>query len=170
MPLTGTVTPGKENDGVYVLTATYEDKAVNNVPSLKATDALILRSSFLRPNEADGLRIARKANWQGNHSLQNLLDGAHGMYKNVDLTDVKKATIAAFINPKDNLGGTVEVRIDKPDGQLLGQVNISGAGVSQATTALAPVTGHHDLYLVFKNSTARDKSMFNFTGIQLLNK
>jgi hypothetical protein len=92
------------------------------------------------------------------------------MYKNIASTGVRLATIVAFINPKDNMGGTAEIRIDKPDGQLLGQVSVSATGVSQNTTALAPVTGHHDLYIVFKNSTIRDKSMFNFAGIQLVNK
>src|SRR5690606_13787085 len=28
LPIEGTVTPGKETDGVYVLTATYDDKSV----------------------------------------------------------------------------------------------------------------------------------------------
>jgi cytochrome c len=169
LPLAGSVTPGKEDDGVYVLTATYQDKAVNSVPSLTTTDALIMRSSFLRANESEDLRIARKATWQGNHFLQNLLDGAHGVYKNVDLTGVKKATIVAFIQ-NDNPGGTVEIRMDKPDGQLLGQANVTASGSSKVTATLTPVTGHHDLYVVFKNSAIRDKSMFNFGGIQLGNK
>jgi cytochrome c len=170
LPLAGSVTPGKEDDGVYVLTATYQDKPVNNVPSLTTTDALILRSAFLRANEAEDLRIARKANWQGNHSLQNLLDGAHAVYKNIDLTGVKKATIISYLNPNDNPGGTVEIRLDKPDGQLLGQGSITAPAVSRVTTSITPVTGHHDLYVVFKNSAVRDKSMFNFGGIQLGNK
>jgi cytochrome c len=170
LPLAGAVTPGKEEDGVYVLTATYEDKSVNGIPSLTTTDALILRSSFLRANEAGELRMARHANWQGNHSLQNLMDGAHAVYKNVDLTGVNKATIIAYINPKDNPGGTVEIRLDKPDGELLGQGNVTAPAMSRVTTSLKPVTGHHDLYIVFKNSAVKDKSMFNFGGLQLGNK
>ena len=170
LPLAGSVTPGKEDDGVYVLTATYEDKSVNGIPSLTTTDALILRSSFLRANEAEDLRFARHANWQGSHSLQNLMNGAHAVYKNVDLTGVKKATIIAYINPKDNPGGTVEIRLDKPDGELLGEGNITAPAMSRVATSLKPVTGHHDLYIVFKNSAVKDKSMFNFGGLQLGNK
>ena len=170
LPLEGSVTPGKEDDGVYVLTATYEDKAVNGIPSLTATDALILRSSFLRANEAENLRIARHATWQGTHSLQNLMNGALAVYKNIDLTGVKKATIIAYINPKDNPGGTVEIRLDKPDGELLGQGSVTAPAMSRVTAALKPVTGHHDLYIVFKNSEVKDKSMFNFGGLQLGNK
>jgi cytochrome c len=170
LPLAGSVTPGKEDDGVYVLTATYEDKSVNGIPSLTTTDALILRSAFLRANEAQDLRIARHASWQGNHMLQNLMDGAHAVYKNVDLTGVKNAIVIGFINPNDNPGGTVEIRLDKPDGELLGQANIKAPAMSRVTASLKPVAGHHDLYVVFKNSAAKDKSMFNFGGLQLGNK
>src|SRR5688500_7572216 len=102
LPLTGAAMPGKEEDGVYVLTASYKDKPTNNVPALTATDALVLRNSFMRANEVDALRLARKNNWQGQHSLQNLLDGAHAVYKNIDLTAVKKATLIAYIEPKEN--------------------------------------------------------------------
>jgi cytochrome c len=167
LPLAGAATPGKETDGVYVLTTTYSDKPVNNVPSLTATDALVLRSAFLKPNEVDALRIARKANWQGNHSLQNLLDGAHALYKNIDLTRVEKATIMAYIDPKDNKGGIVELHLDKADGPLLGTVKITATGVSSVSTAIKPTTGHHDLYIVFKNPEIKDKPMFNFGGLRL---
>ena len=171
LPLAGSATPGKEADGVYVLTASYLDKPVNNVPSLTATDALVLRNAFLRPNEIDIVHIARKANWQGQHSLQNILDGARAAYKNVDLTGVKKATVMAYIDPKENLGGGIaEIRVDKPDGPLLGTTRIVASGPSSVTTAIQPTTGHHDLYIVFKNSEIRDKPMFNFGGIRLENR
>jgi cytochrome c len=171
LPLVGAAMPGKESDGVYVLTATYVDKPVNNVPSLTATDALVLRNAFLRPNEIDIVQIARKANWQGQHSLQNILDGAQAAYKNVDLTGVKKATVMAYIDPKENRGGGIaEIRADKPDGPLLGTAKIVASGSSSVTTIIQPTTGHHDLYIVFKNSEIRDKPMFNFGGIRLENR
>ena len=171
LPLSGAATPGKETDGVYVLTATYADKPVNNVPSLTATDALVLRNALLRPNEVDVVHIARKANWQGQHSLQNVLDGARAMYKNVDLTGVKKATVMAYIDPKENRGGGIaEIRADKADGPLLGTAKVSASGGSAVSTLIQPTTGHHDLYIVFKNSEIRDKPMFNFGGIRLENR
>ena len=161
----------KKTDGVYVLTATYADKPVNNVPSLTATDALVLRNALLRPNEVDVVHIARKATWQGQHSLQNVLDGARAMYKNVDLTGVKKATVMAYIDPKENRGGGIaEIRADKADGPLLGTAKVSASGGSAVSTLIQPITGHHDLYIVFKNSEIRDKPMFNFGGIRLENR
>ena len=168
--MSGTVTPGKEEDGVYVLTATYTDKQINNIPSLSSTDAIVLRSSFLRPNQIDEVRIARKATFQDRQSLENILDGAHAVYKNIDLTGVKKATVIA-IKPEGNLGGGVaEIHMDKADGPLLGAVNVTASGTSSISTKIEPAAGYHDLYIVFKNSKVRDKPMFTFVGIRLENK
>ena len=171
LPLSGTVVPGKEEDGAYILTATYTDKQINEIPSLSATDALVLRSSFLTPNQIDDVQIARKSTFQGKHSLDNILDGAHAVYKNIDLTGVKKATVMAFIRPEANRGGgVVEIHLDKSDGPLMGTVNVTASGASNISTKIEPTTGYHDLYIVFKNSKIRDKPMFNFGGIRLENK
>jgi cytochrome c len=167
LPVQGSATPGKEQDGVYVLTATYADQPVSNVPSLTSTDALVLRSGYLRANEVAGLGIARAANWQGNHSLQNLLDGAFARYKNLDLTSVKKATVMSYFDA-ESIGGTVEIHIDKVDGPLLGTVKVSSTGAT--ATSLQPASGHHDLYIVFKNAAAKDKPMFTFSGLKLENR
>lgn len=77
----------------------------------------------------------------------------------------------AYIDPKDNRGGgTAEIHLDKVDGPLLGAVKITASGVSAVTTAIDAATGHHDLYVVFKNPAAKDKPMFNFVGIRLENR
>jgi hypothetical protein len=77
----------------------------------------------------------------------------------------------AYIRPESNLGGgIVEIHLDKADGPLLGTVNITASGASSMSTKIEPTTGHHDLYIVFKNSKTPDKPMFNFGGIRLENR
>ena len=53
LPLAGTVTPGKEEDGAYLLTATYYDKGAGNLPSIPAAHTVVLRSPFLKADEAN---------------------------------------------------------------------------------------------------------------------
>jgi cytochrome c len=171
LPLAGTVVAGKEQDGVYVLTATYKDKSISNLPSLEATDALILRSSFLRANDIDQVQIARKNDFQGNISLENILNGASAVFKNIDLTGIKTVTMMAYINPKATLiGGEAEIHLDKTDGPLLGSVKVSTSGASSVSIKIPTTTGYHDLVIVFKNSTVKDKPMFTFGGLRLENK
>jgi cytochrome c len=171
LPLTGTVVAGKEQDGVYVLTATYKDKSKNDIPSLESTDAMILRSAFLRARDIDQVRIARKNNFQGNIALENILDGSLAIFKNIDLTDVKSATMMAYINPNDKRGGgEAEIHLDQPNGPLLGTVKITASGGSAVTTKIPATTGYHDLIIVFKNPSMKERPMFNFSGLRLENK
>ena len=127
---------------------------------------------MLGASQVDELNKARKITYEGNTSLENVTDGAFAGYKNLDLTGIKKATLLTFVlDPGQNPGGEIEVRLDKPDGKLLGKVTASDKrGLSKLVTALEQETGFHDLYVVFKNPLAGDKSMFYFGGIQLQNK
>ncbi len=171
LPLSGTVAAGREEDGAYILTATYFDKGVDKVPALSASDAVVLRSGLLNANQADELHIARKVNNQGRWALENVRNGSHAVYKNLDLTDVKKATLTAFIRDVAmNPGGDIEVRLDKPDGKLLGKVTASKAGLSTLPVRLEAENGFHDLYIVFRNADAGDNSLLYFGGIRLENK
>jgi cytochrome c len=172
LPLAGSAIPGKETDGAYILSATYFDKGADKVPSLSASSSIALRNGMLGANQVDELNLARKVTYQGNTSLENVVDGAFAGYKKLDLTGVKKATLLTFVlDPEQNPGGEIEIRLDKPDGKLLGKVTASNKkGLSSLVTGLDGESGFHDLYIVFKNPQAGDRSMFYFGGIQLQNK
>jgi beta-glucosidase len=53
-------------------------------------------------------------------------------------------------------GGTIEVRLDKPGGQLLGTAQVPATGgvytYATVTAPLAAASGHRDVYLVFHGS------------------
>ncbi len=67
-------------------------------------------------------------------------------------------------------GGTIELRTDSLDGPLLGEVKITGTGGWErwqwfGSGHLAPVSGVHDLYLVFKGR--KGPKLFNLDYWQL---
>jgi hypothetical protein len=75
------------------------------------------------------------------------------------------------LDPAQHPGGEIEIRLDKPDGKILGKVTAPNKqGLSTLVTGLDGESGFHDLYVVFKNPEAGDKSMFYFGGIRLQNK
>jgi cytochrome c len=170
LPLKGTVTVGKEEDGVYMLTASYFDKGGNNVPSIPAQHAAILRSPFLKANHTSELNVARVMWYEGNASLDNVKHNSWAAFKAIDLTGVKKASAMGFIMAGQTSGGEVELRLDKPDGQLIGKVTLTKPGMANGTTVLEKVDGIRDLYVVFKNPQAGDKNLFYFGGVKLDNK
>jgi cytochrome c len=172
LPLTGTVTPGNELEGAYLLTASYFDQgAADNIPSLNATETIVLRNAFLKADQASDLNIARVVRQGNDVALENVKHNAHAVFKNIDLTGVKNGVIITFLTPdQTTVGGTVEVHLDKTDGQLLAKASTKAAGLSRLPVTIEPVSGMHDLYIVFKNETAGDKTLLYFGGIQLLNK
>jgi cytochrome c len=169
LPLKGAATPGKETEGAYLLTATYYDKGAEGLPSIPTSETIILRSPVLGADQTNELRGPRVVRNDGRVGLENVKHGSWAAYKNIDLTDVKKATISGFIN-EQNVGGEVEIHLDKADGKLLGKVKLSATGVSAVGTKLAPAEGLHDLYFVFKNDKAGDKNLFYFGNAKLENR
>jgi cytochrome c len=78
----------------------------------------------------------------------------------IDLTGLTAVSFVAMSPPQlGGVGGTIEVRRDSVNGPVLGEsVMIRPTTTMGAPeplrTALAPTTGMHDLYLVFKNPQA----------------
>jgi cytochrome c len=169
MPLAGTATPGNEEDGAYLLTASYYDKGGNSLPSIPASETIVLRSPTLMADQANELRGPRVVRQGRNTGLENVRDNTWAAFKNIDLTGVKGAEVTAFLNDQ-TVGGEVEFHLDKPDGKLLGKAKLTGAGRASAKTKLTSADGMHDLYLVFRNDKAGDKNLFYFGSAKLLNK
>jgi cytochrome c len=170
LPLSGTVTPGKENDGAYLITATYYDKGGENLPSLPASATVVLRSPMLGADQASELNTVRVIRANGQVGLDNVKHNSWAAYKNLDLTGIRKATLNGFIIPDQTVTGDIEIRLDKPDGKLLGKVKLAAPGISKVSTKVEAAEGVHDLYFVFRNEQAGDKNLFYFGGALLENK
>ncbi len=58
-------------------------------------------------------------------------------------------------------GGMVELRLDMPDGELIGTLSVSYTGgwtqwKEESTNIIGSVTGKHDLWFVFKGDGAEE--------------
>lgn len=72
-------------------------------------------------------------------------------YKNVDLTNVKNID---FRIGSDGAKASLEIHLDKPDGKVIGRMDIKSSGGWQTwntqTCSIEAVNGKHDIYFVFK--------------------
>ena len=171
LPLKGTVTPGKEQDGAYVITASYSDKGgPSNVPSLSASSSKLLRMPFLKAEHAVQLEGPRLVRNDGRTALENVRHNSSVLYKAIDLTGVKGGVVTGFILPGQMVGGEVEIRLDAKDGSLLGKGVIQGKELVTNRLKFTETSGVHDVYIIFKNPEAGDKNLYYFGGIQLLTK
>jgi cytochrome c len=131
LPLKGTYTPkipeGDNGKGTIIIRAAYTDHSAKGSEELTTEEVRILRSSQLSPGTAEITHRA-EVNLQTMFAVSlNIIPKANGYigFKQIDLTGIQQLDISAMAFPMMGyVGGDIEVRLDKPDGQLLGQVKI----------------------------------------------
>ena len=143
LPLKGKYTPkipeGDNGKGSIVIRAAYTDKGAKESEPLTTEEIKVLRSPELSPGTADITHRA-EVNLQTMFAVSlNIIPKSGGYigFKQIDLTGIQQLEISAIAFPMMGyLGGTIEVRLDNPDGELLGQVNIESVNpVFAAPTA-----------------------------------
>ena len=195
LPLAGTLKPevpeGENGQGGYLLRASYKDKGANGVTSLSGEAFVALRNPFVDPQLAvyqKGTQLLTTPRT----SFFAVGDNSHIGYPAVDMTGIKQIDLYVQATPRVGAaGGTIEVRLDSPDGQLIGTtqkvtqkevgfgrppegvdpVTWRRSRLTQAQAKLQPVEGIHDVYFVFKNPDANTgQILVQISEIQFLNR
>lgn len=167
--------PGPAATSAYVLTATYEDNGANGMPSLSTTKQYVFKSPVLSAAAASLTGGARKLNAGGFQIVENIKNNATATFSDVDLTGVSSMSfvIAEMGNMKS---GTIDVWLDSTEGTKLGTVSFANApkievqaGVNMRPSGIGfkPVSGRHNIVLVFKNDQAGDGVLFMFSQLTL---
>ncbi len=139
-------------------------------------------SVYTGPVDVGILRNAADFDGESNpvdtHVVRRLADGAVGDIRDgswivfSDFLFGSGASEVAFEASSEGGGGTVELRLDAPDGALMGSVDISATGGWDTYQAFSnshgAVSGMHDLYLVFVSDGApATENLFNLKTILL---
>jgi cytochrome c len=113
-----------------VIRAAYTDKGAKQSEPLTTEEIKVLRSPQLSPGTAD-MKLRAEVNLQTMFAVSlNIIPKSNGFigFKQIDLTGIRQLEISAIAFPMMGYkGGNIEIRIDKPDGDLLGQVNVEAA-------------------------------------------
>ena len=177
IPQKGSVTlkehVGKEQEGRYVLTASYTDKGSLVAPqgktkavlALNKTDVLVLRPTKIYGSEADELsNVSRQEKRLG--SIHN---GSYFVLKNIDLKNIEQLTYRYSSRDK---GATIEVHADSPTGALISTLNYEPTGnwntYTEKSAGLQATTGKHDLYFVFVKTSTPNRDLFSLEWIDFV--
>ncbi len=179
LPLEGKINPevpeGEDGQGGYLLRAYYSDKGAGNITSLSGEDFVALRNPFITPQLSE---IRKGVQLLTTPSINFFMvgDQSYVGFKNIDMTGIKEIMLYLGISARNNAkGASVEIRIDSPTGQIIGQTEMVSqapaggfrppAGVSRTEwmrqnaakpfAKLAEVSGRHDIYFIFKNADAK---------------
>lgn len=88
--------------------------------------------------------------------------GGRARLKQIDLSDKRILLINGGV-PK--LGGFLEIRLDKPDGEIIAHASLDGLKENKTTAiTLKDVDGKHDLYFGFRNPALTRDQYVSFIG------
>ncbi|MET3128900.1 cytochrome c [Arcicella rosea] len=177
IPQKGSVTlkehVGKEQEGRYVLTASYTDKGSLVAPqgktkavlALNKTDVLVLRPTKIYGSEADELSNVSKQEKR----LGSIHNGSYFVLKNIDLKNIEQLTYRYSSRDK---GATIEVHADSPTGALISTLNYEPTGnwntYTEKSAGLQATTGKHDLYFVFVKTSTPNRDLFSLEWIDFV--
>lgn len=124
IPLQGTYTPqvppGENGKGGYLLRAAYTDRGAGNLPTLSAEKIIALRNPVVSAEDFD-LEQGTQLTTTPGRSFNVIADGGYIGFQDLDLTGIGEILIQAEASSRSAAaGGIIEVRLDKPDGTLVG--------------------------------------------------
>jgi cytochrome c len=168
--------PGPSPTAAYVLTATYEDNGANGMPSLSTTKQWVFKSPVISTTTATDLKGGvRKSNAAGYNFLENIRHNSSVTFKDIDLTGVGRLNFVA-VEMGGGKSGEIEAWLDSAGGTRLGTASVSAApklevqaGIFMRPTGvnIKPVSGKHDVILVFKNDKAGEENLFSLMQFTL---
>ncbi len=139
--------------GHYKLEANYSDRGAGNIPSLNASTVVYLRQRLVEAETADeiqGPQILGSGNAGGGKFIGAINHGHYLRFSNMSLDQIHGVTLKIA---SAGSGGSIEVRLDQPDGPLLASTEIEVNGqweqFYERTIDLMPAEGRHDLVVRF---------------------
>jgi cytochrome c len=174
-PLSGSFTPANpQSDGArsaVLIHAAYTDKGAGQLPAQTSEALMVLRNPTLGADTADVESGVLPQVGRGSTTIPAVVPTANAFiaFKGIDMTGVRSLALAAQAGGRTGgVGGTIEVRLDSPTGELIGSAVVAvpaqggrgggGGGRGGASPPIAvelkSAAGRHDVYFVFKNDRA----------------
>ncbi|GAB3891547.1 hypothetical protein GCM10028803_03470 [Larkinella knui] len=141
LPLEGSYTvnvpQGDNGKGSVLVRAAYTDQPVKAIPSQTSESQIILRNPEVSPADAEVSKgVDIKARGMGAGVSLMAFSGGYIGYKKLDLTDIKQLDLVASAQKREgSVGGTVEIRLDSPTGEVIGKTQVEVAQPRAANAA-----------------------------------
>ncbi len=173
LPPSGTITPDAGTAGkTMVLTATYTDKGAEGTVPLTGVKRVALSSSQLT-FKADLVTVDgfQPMSFGEMNFLATPREGGWFALKDIDLTGVRTANIMAIWQAPPPVGMELEVRLDSPEGDLIGKGKMPapGSGVQNGVIPIKFSKAHEgkvkELYFVYKPADSDKLGPDNFVGL-----
>jgi cytochrome c len=111
--------------GTYIFRVAYGDRGAGEIPSQTADTVLLLRSPLLNPLRADAIEGGAIRDQLDEYIFVTAKPDSYMLFKSIDLSGVREISFRANWHLYDiYAGGKIEIRLDRPDGELIGETTI----------------------------------------------
>lgn len=178
LPASGTITPptNQQPNTSLVLSASYTDQGEPNIKPLTGRNTLILKSntlSFTGNEKAEGFTP-----FKFNNNYLMVYPQSEGWFAldSLDLQGVESVQIMSGWQNAPQVGFNFEVRLDAPDGTMLGKgkmpVPQAGQQMGIASIPIEAVTDgeFHDVYFIYTPENAQEPARAGVNGVQFNGK
>ena len=111
--------------GTYIFRVAYTDRGAGEIPPLTTDTVLLLRSPLLNPLNADSIGGGAIRDQLDEYVFVTARPNSFISFKSIDLSGVQEILFRANWHLYDiYAGGKIEIRLDSPDGQLIGETTI----------------------------------------------
>ncbi len=168
LPLSGSHRPvipaGDAGRGSWLFRAVYTDRGVRDIPPITSEALVVRRSAEIAAGAADRIQgAATRVENNGAGPLAAVPTSGSYLGFAVDLTGIRAVELFAQTAAREShVGGTVELRLDRPDGPLAARAVIPAPGAAPRGRGNLPaarlpvaVGGERDIFLVFRNDAAK---------------
>ena len=165
--------PNDENKaGMYIFAAHYADRGANNMGSQSGNQTVTLRSALFKAASFDANKEAAKMTMEGRGEMVVAsTSGSYIAFNDVDLTDLTAFTVYASGREGMTVGGKIELRIDVPDGELLGTADVKNAPPTPYKMPFnKKQSGSHTVFLVCVNPNTAGKPLFVLWDVEAVSE
>lgn len=166
---------GDDNEGIYVLMASYLDKGNEGQPesSLSVRDQIIFKTPKIEAEDAnelsDGLGI-----WDagGAKLVGSIQHDSFLKFDNIQYENLESIKLTGYFTTDYEYNGSVEIREGSKNGNTIGQADLGYTNTKRGILKfyqikLKPTIKEGSLFLVFKNSDDKEQYITNLNWILL---
>jgi cytochrome c len=171
LPLEGTLSfnehLAKDNEGVYILIASYMDKgnAGQADSSIPVREQIVFRNLKVEAEDANQFGGGLKGDWKVNEDLLigSIVDGTFLRFDKINLKNLKQIKLATFYRGSYQYEGVLEIREGSKTGKVIGEISLGNKGMGSKdvkkynTISVKPTADKAPLFFVFKNEKNKSK-------------
>jgi cytochrome c len=160
----------RNEDGIFILSATYTDRGGENVKPISKSASLILKNPKIQAENysaANRLKVVGEVENGDKRFLGNIVNGSNAVFNDLDLTDV--GAIAFNVT---TISETVSIEVQS-NGEILGNINVPKAKDlnrwSVVTVPIKNVAGKRDVNVVIRTKKS-EKNILQMDWLKLEKK